>query len=203
MPASQPPKTRAKLQILNEVLSFPTIRNKDWTSDFSLYATPQIGDLVSMSSAPPTKWYLSWLVDYEEINNWPRYLLESIEDGELCWWSNVGINFYNRDRVRESPQWRWTDAQFAFRDRWMRVGKKNDAYIVLPSGPMFSSEDNSVTLSIRIRFGFSDYSNHRTWPNWKKVTIKMMDDYYKECEAEYENSKIKPASSLEEQHANH
>lgn len=179
-------KTRAKFHILNEVLSFPTIRNKDWTSDSFQERLPQKGDLVALSSAPPSKWYLSWLRDLAEENGMPKYLLESIEDGELCWWSNVGISFYNRERVANNPQWQWSDAQFAFRDRWGKVARKTGNRMVVPAEPVFGG-DGGVTLNVRIRFGISDYSNPKTFPNWKKVSVKIMDAYYKSSIAEYDS----------------
>lgn len=179
-------KNRARLMILSELMSFPTINNKDWRSDFG-NDKPQVGDLVSLTSAPPSKWYLSWFREYDQNNGWPKYLLESIEDGELCWWENVGLNFYDRERVANRPQWKWDDKQFEFNDRWHKVCRKNDAYIVLGCQPVFH-DDGSVTLDVRNRFQFSDYRNPRTFQDWKKVTMKQMDAYYKESAAEYETT---------------
>ena len=42
--------TRARLMILSELMSFPTINNKYWRSDFG-DDKPQVGDLVSLTSA--------------------------------------------------------------------------------------------------------------------------------------------------------
>ncbi len=92
---------RARLSILNEVLSFPAIHGKDWISDWN--EIPREGDLVALNCAPATKWYLSWVHEYDPGDGWPKYLLESIEDGELCWWSNVGINIYDRKKSLRTP----------------------------------------------------------------------------------------------------
>lgn len=178
-------KNRAKILILSEILSFPTISGKNWRSDLSCRTDLQIGDLVSLSSAPPTKWFLSWLREVDPNNGWPKYLLESIEDGELCWWENVGLNIYSRERVTDRPSWKWDDKQFEFNDRWHKVCRNNDAYIVLPCQPVFH-DDGSVLLDVRIRFQISDYRNPKTFPNWKKVTMKLMDSYYNESVKEYE-----------------
>lgn len=186
-------KHRARIAILSEVLSFPTIRNKDWTS-CHLDTAPQVGDLVAMSSAPATKYYLSWLHEYDPNNGWPKYLLESIDDGELCWWENIGLSYYNRERIANMASWKWDDEQYAFDDRWKKVCyKKNDAYIVLPCQPSFMP-DGSVWLDVRIRFGLDDYRNPVHFPNWKKVTMKMMDEYYKASSAEYHANKNLPAA---------
>ncbi len=181
------PKNRARISILSEVLSFPTIQNKYWhRGDFS-DDKARVGDLVSLSSAPASKWYLSWLRDYDYNNGWPKYLLESIEDGELCWWENVSVNYYDRETIRNRLTWQWDDHQFAFNDRWNKVGRRNDAYTVLPCLPTFN-DDGSVTLDVRVRWGFSDYHKPQTFQNWKKVTMKQMDAYYKECKAEYDKN---------------
>lgn len=177
-------KNRARISILSEVLSFPTI-GTNWKS--CMFGTePCVGDLVAMNCAPATKYYLSWLHEIDPNNGWPKYLLESIEDGEMCWWGNVGLSYYDRERVSLRASWKWDDEQFAFNDRWNKVCfKKNDAYIVLPCEPIFT-DDGGVLLEVRIRFGLDDYHNPVSFPNWKKVTMKMMDEYYKKSEKEYE-----------------
>lgn len=175
-------KYRAKIAILSELMSFPTINQKDWDSwDLK----PEVGDLVSLSSAPASKWYLGWVVEIRGLDDYPEYLLESIEDGSLCWWGNVGLNIYDRKRVSERVTWRWDDKQFAFNGRWLKVGRRNDAYIVLPCWAKFS-DDGSVELNVRIRFGMNEFSYPRTFPNWKKTLMKDMDSYYKECCEVYE-----------------
>lgn len=176
------------MSILSELLSFPMISQNDWMRKIGKTNVIK-GDLVSLTSAPSSKWYLSWVRDYEHNNGNPKYLLESIDDGELCWWENVGINIYSRERVNERPTWQWDDRQFAFYDKWLKVCYKwNDAYIVLPVLPIFN-EDGSVKLDVRVRFSLSEFSNPKTWPNWKKLYMKEMDAYYKESFEKYNNRK--------------
>lgn len=182
-------KNRARIQILSSLLSFPTIRNKDWTSDLG-GGVATVGDLVALSSAPASKWYISWVADKQPGGFGGRWLLESIEDGELCWWENIGICYYNRERVAENKHWRWTDKQFAFQDKWSRVAKRNGAYIVLPRPPEFM-DDGSVMLNVRVRLSLNEFSNPVVFPSWKKLTSKQMDAYWKETEALYE-SRRKP-----------
>ena len=181
-------KNRSRISILSELLSFPSISGKDWTRCYS-ETPPQVGDLVSMNCAPATKYYLSWMREIKQDEyGIVRYLLESIEDGELCWWSNIGLSYYDRDRVAERSTWRWDDDQFAFYDRWQKVCQKNDAYIVLPCVPKFN-EEGGVTLNVRIRFSFDDYRNPVYFENWKKLTNKAMDDYYKKSFNGYQDFK--------------
>lgn len=182
-------RSRSRVQILSRLLSSPQFDEKDWQSD--LFDTKaEIGDLVSLTSAPPTKWYLSWVIDVEkhESRFSTKYLLESIEDGSLCWWENIGFNVYNRQKTKENITWKWDDKQFAFNDRWRKACNRNDAYIVLPKLPSFN-EGNSVTLDVRIRFGLKDFSHPRTFDNWKKLTIKEMEKYYLECVEKYNSEK--------------
>lgn len=171
-------KNRARISILSELLSFPTINQKDWDSFSEEYA--RVGDLVSLSSAPESKWYLSWVVDIDGSKGYMRYLLESIEDESLCWWENVGLNIYNREKIKDRSIWKWTDDQFTFYDRWLKVARKNDAYMVMPRLPKFN-EDGSVEMSVYRRHDFeSKFSNNRVFEKWKKVTMKVMDEYYKD-----------------------
>lgn len=187
-------RNRAKLVILNELLSFPTVNQKNWSGGYS-GLKPQEGDLVSLFSAPVTKWYVSWVRGYEENGGWPKHLLESIEDGQECWWENVGINIYDRELVAKNPHWQWDDRQYAFEDRWMKVCSRG--YMVKPWSPVFGV-DGSVSLNVRIRFGLDDYKNPVVFPNWKKVTVKMLTDYYQKCVAEYEarDKRVQPEEGL-------
>lgn len=116
-----------------------------------------------------------------------EYLLESIEDGALCWWGNVSVNPYNQETVNKFPQWRWTDEQFAFSERWQRACKRRDAYMVLPMLPVFH-DDGSVTLGCRLRYEGLPGREWRPQPkkfdNWKKLKVKDMLAYYDEASAE-------------------
>lgn len=180
---------RARISILSELLAFPTISGKDWTSGTGR-SNPAAGDLVSLCSAPDTKWCLSWCREVVVTENgWQKFLLESLEDGELCWWTNVGVNVYSRERVSERPTWQWDDRQFAFNDRWNRVCyKEHDAYIVLPTLPEFK-DTGAVILGVRIRHQFSDFRYSQEFPNWKKVTMKIMGEFYVGCCQRYKDSK--------------
>ncbi len=180
-------KNRARLKILSELLSFPTIRNKDWTSGDWGDSVAKCGDLVAMSAAQPSKWYLSWLRDVQEKDGWTHYLLESVDDGELCWWHNIGLAFYNRERVAICQDWQWTDRQFAFRDRWFRVCKKHDAYIIRPVSPIFG-DNFEVVLDVRVMHSMSPFRRPMVFDDWRKVTKKMMSEFYLESVKKYDQS---------------
>ena len=176
-------KTRARLSILNTLLSFPTIRNSDWRSA-GYEEKVQVGDLVSLSSAPVSKWYLSWLRDIVVKEGWEHYLLESVDEGDLSWWHNVGLSFYNREKVRENFRWCWDDKQYAFNDRWMKVCKRYNDHILTPLLPVFG-EGTEVVLDVRVRLRIHTDSSFRRPLNfkiWKKLTMKTMAEYYQESQ---------------------
>ena len=73
-------KTKARLAILSDMMSFPTIRNRDWNSDSFDYDV-RVGDLVSLSSAPASKWYVSWVREITKVNTGFRKI--ELKDGLL------------------------------------------------------------------------------------------------------------------------
>ncbi|MFN4296939.1 MAG: hypothetical protein ACK4FB_08855 [Brevundimonas sp.] len=203
------PKLIARQQIMHYVLSFCLSRQYDVAkaeeeqggqkyAGLDAFvgggfgdAQVQVGDLVVLSSAPPSKWIIGWLVETRETNpGWPEYLIESLEDGALCWWHNVGLSYLPRRLVALHPEWRWTDRQWAFKHRWWKVcyGEK-DAYIVRPLMPEFGA-GFEVTLGTRTSHGWDDIRPTRSFPDWRKVTKAMMAAAYDECVAEREAIRI-------------
>jgi len=180
-------KVRARLSILNELLRNPAVRGEDWEHDI-FGEQVQVGDLISLSFAPINKWYVSWIKDIKKESD-GTYLLESIEDQELRWWSNVSISVFNREIVKERSSWRWDDKQFEFYDRWLKVGKRNGAYMLRPGLPIFTGKD--VILNVRVAFSLTAFSNPKTFSNWKKLPMKEMDEYYKECDLKWKNGEVK------------
>lgn len=195
--APSSPKLRARLLILSHIAQFSLQRRiggqiygglKDMAfQDSGMGAQDAVpGDLVALQSAAPSKWYLGWLISRERPEGWhdEQYTIESIEDGELCNWSNVSLIYYDRSQVSGHPEWRWTDRQHQFNDRWKRVCYKDrDAYIYLPIQPAFH-QDGSVTLGTRTRFGLDDTRPTRLFPDWRKVTKATMLAFYDEAVAQ-------------------
>lgn len=186
-------KNIARQEILNYVITFCTKQNYgDGYShlpdkEHSFYSTSSdgqrkipIGSLVRLMAAPFSKYYLSWLreIDYNDGGYSTKWLLESIEDGSLCWWENVQIWALAKEATDKFPSWQWTDQQFQFKNRWINAcHKKRDAYITLPCFPEFT-EDNGVTLRLRTRFGLSDDNPEIRFDNWKKVKTSEMLEFY-------------------------
>lgn len=186
-------RNTARIEILNYITVFCTrkyfgensfsMNDKEHSfvgDHFGNQSTIPIGSLVSLQSAPFSKYYLSWLkeVKIEDSRFRRQFLLESIEDGSLCWWSNVSIFGLPKETTDKFPEWKWTDKQFAFKKRWFNACyKKRDAYITLPMFPIFA-DDGSVILKTRERYHMSDYSPEQKFDDWKKVTVKDMLDFY-------------------------
>lgn len=194
-------KSRSRTRILHYVLSFCV--TKIFGSEEAIKKHPQthggisgfvkvsdntpvqVGDLVLLEAAPATKWQIGWLAETRSTpEGWTEYLIESLEDGSLCWWSDVGLCFLKRDAVQ--AQWRWDDRQWAFKDRWFRVcdkawGASDDRPLLPDFGDGFA-----VTIGTRTSNRFDDIGPTRTFPDYRKVTKAMMAQCYAECVAERE-----------------
>lgn len=186
--------SRSRSLILDHVISVATCNyygdnyspkvNKDWS--FRSTQTSPIGSLVSVGFIRQTGWYLAWVLDQKPDGAFgsQQYLLESVENGQHVWWSNISLRQYSPDTVKEHPEWRWTDKQHELNDRWQRVCyRKCRAYIVLPVNATFG-DGFSVTLATRIRFGLAPPPKPKTFDNWRKVTASMMQEYFNEAVAE-------------------
>lgn len=185
-------KSIARLEILNYMFKFCLSRRYNGESKnvgghdndyfvpyFSCGMLPQKGDLVALSSvSTTTEWYLSWYLDFmpgcDCFSN--VHVLESIDNGNLCNWSNVSFYVMNRDIVDKNPQWKWTDKQFEFKKRWFKTCNKNTDYITSPCLPVFGDRFK-VVLSTRKKYGFGDGAQH-VFNDWRKVTIKDMVNFY-------------------------
>lgn len=187
------PKTRARIEILSHVAQFCLMQDIGGSVYRGLEChrwkanrLPAVGSLVAVQCARPSNWYLSWVV---EIINYPGtedkgYLLESIEDGWLCEWTNVSLLEYNPADLLSFPHWRWSDKQYKLNDRWMDACyKKRGAYLKLPIRAEFTA-DGGVTLGLRTRMGLNTRRPTRTFEQWPKVTVKMMLEFYDQVVAE-------------------
>lgn len=184
---------QARQAIMHYVLSFCTTRAWPDRKTPGLHGfTPEhgghralVGDLVLLESVGGwTKWNIGWLREINPNDGYPIHVIESLEDGELCNWSNVGLAFLPREELASHPSWQWNDRQHAFRDRWNRICfASKDAYIVKPLPPVFG-QGYTVTLGTRTAHGFDDIRPTRSFPDWRKVTKAMMAQCYAECAAE-------------------
>lgn len=178
-------KTRSRIAILSYVLKFTT--TSDWEPEkeygkkspgiigfvncgFSGAGQPKEGDLVILSSVRTTKWVIGWLRGIRAGRGDYEYLIESLEDGTLCWWHDVGISYLNRREVRY--EWQWTDRQWKFNDQWARVVYRNT---IGRSRSAVFHDDGSVTVTMRRSFAREeDPTATHVFPDWKKVKVRDM-----------------------------
>lgn len=164
---------------LNQLIMYeakPRPFNSFKNEGFIIGEEPKEGDLVQLSAAPYSKWQLSWYHKYDTEHD--QHLLESIQDGSLCNWSNISLNVFTRETVNNNPQWRWTNKQFEFLDKWNKALKAEDAYIYPSNGISFSEDLSTATISIRVRYGLSAKTAELALTNWNKITIKALRQNY-------------------------
>lgn len=184
-------KNIARIQILNYIVTrcksinygdgknLGGFNNNYFFPNYPSGEPPIPGDLVCLTSASPSEWYLSWYLELIPQSDYYSniHVLESIETGKVCNWRNVGFDILCRDVVKQYPEWRWTDKQYAFKDRWFRACyKKRAAFMTLPKSPIFH-DGGGVTIGTRKRHGLGGEFNLK-FPNWKKVLVKDMLEFY-------------------------
>lgn len=141
------------------------------------------GDLVALQAAPVSDWSFSWVIDVDKSDEeriGPRYLLESIFTGEQVWWSNVGVSYYDREKIDES--WRWTDRQWVFCDRWLRTCAKNynsSPSILVAAYPKFNDDGSAI---MRARKKWTSDIFEIPIENWKKLTLANMSGVIKDMD---------------------
>lgn len=131
--------------------------------------TPKPGDLVMLTSAPPSDWHLSF---YRQDQQNGYHLLESLRTGELCPWGNVGFLVIDREKVGLLERAEWSDAQFEFQDKFHKVYSRADFYINIPFIDRF--EGDLVHVAFRTRFGLDEIRTAVEPIRWPKVNHKAL-----------------------------
>jgi len=114
---------KSRQEILSRIVNFCTYNfygngnfGKPIDSNYSFRSSfnglPPIGSLCKLTSTRDSKWCLAWLV--EIVGD--KFLLKNIEDGELCWWENIGLDYLPIQLTDENPQWKWDDDQWDFQN---------------------------------------------------------------------------------------
>lgn len=130
---------------------------------------PKPGNLVLLQSAPPSEWHLSFYI--EDCGD-GYHLLESVQTGALMRWGNVGFMVLNEEKIGAGDPARWTDEQFAFKDKFRKVWRKADFYLALPFIEAFDGD--LVDIRFRTRHGFDDKITPIPPFEWKKITQKAL-----------------------------
>lgn len=171
-------KDRSRKEVLWYVCQFHLGRQwgkPEWTPN----RVPHVGSLIALQSMRERDFYLGWVhaVAIGQNEFVTVYTVESLETGELIDWSNVSILECSRETTDKHPEWRWTDEQWAFKDRWDKLCySERDAYIVLPIMPEFDGD--AVTLGTRIRHGWWDRPPSKRFEQWSEVSDDDMLAYF-------------------------
>lgn len=202
-------KERSRILILSAIAQFSLSRTfgdqrtHGGLLEYSFIETraPSPGTLVALQAAPSSKWYLSWVVScgWPENHACMEYALESIEDGEICNWSNVSVWAMPRTTTDGHPEWRWTDKQHEFNDRWTRLCHKDrNAHSYLPCRAKFYDDGKNVSVELRSRFNFDETFHPNRWfDDWRKVTDAELLAFYDEAVAEQEAKLAAAAAKAE------
>lgn len=181
-------KSRAKIEILNYIMmcctkrKYPNINDENtFQGSFLNDIKPPVGTLCILGSAPFSDFYLSWLHSITGDGYDRTYLLESIENGKLCNWSNVSIFWLPKEKVDSFPTWKWDNDQFVLMDKIDKAFKQCGAYILRTMLPEFG-EGGSVTLRVRKMFD-NDCVYSETFPSYKNMTLKAIKEFYKRAES--------------------
>ena len=151
---------------------------------------PMEGDLVLLTSAPMSEWRLSWYVEKRRQEGWScdEYLLQSTSTGELCWWSNVGLNVLCRKTTKQHPEWRWDDEQVEFNSNWIKwMDDQPDGYIYRPVYCSFYAGDE-VEFGVRVRH--SDRYVTKRFSKWRTLSKRKQVQIYRDLVAELKQSKL-------------
>lgn len=157
----------------------------------------QVGDLIRLEAAGQSKWTLSWLLEIRRTKHGDyEFLCESLIDRDQCWWSNVGVSYLHRRTVAQHPEWRWTDAQHAFNDKWLKACRRFDTHLYRPFAADFNA-DGSVTLGTNSRYDFDKLRPTVTLQRWQKLTLKALAEVYQQCLAQHEALASQPREAAQ------
>jgi hypothetical protein len=141
-----------------------------------------IGDLVLLTAARQSKWRLSWLHAIELREGGDHiYTVASAIDGELCNWSNVGIQVFNRHTLKHQPHWRWTNQQWKwYHKMWTKAFHESTT---LSRCLLAEFDDDKVTVKSCLRYGLSDGTTTRTI-SWREASVPSMEALAADMEKE-------------------
>ncbi len=148
------------------------------TGSFSS-AGAQVGDLIRLTSTQDKEYRLGWLIATRLVGHDTEYLIQSLKTGKFCWWSNVGVDYFHRTTLGYHPEWKWTDEQHEFNDRWMGACQEyHDPYIWPPLWADFN-DDGTVSVGVRMRHDQEgDPRPTIKLTNWQSARRKGLADVY-------------------------
>lgn len=170
---------KSKIEILSYISN---ICLNGFVRKFNLSQDPISGDLIALTMCNSSEWYLSWYIN----NDGDNHILKSIETGKIARWSNVGLQVFDRETLEKFPNWKWTDKQHEFNDKWFKAFKRSDKFDFKPMLAHF--EDKKVTLKIRQSFS-NEIEVQKTFDNWKILKINTMVKWIKSNDLKFSYKK--------------
>jgi hypothetical protein len=168
-------KHRARQSIMFYVLAFCTEKPYARRDCSWINGEHAVGDLVLLRCVRGwTKWNIGWLRGIvPHRSGWHKYVIESLEDGELCNWENVSFEYMRREIVADNPEWQWNDDQFSFWDRF-RITCREECWSPAPMQPKFNGL--SVELSMRERYE-EKVSEPELFKDYREITTEMIVEF--------------------------
>ncbi len=149
---------------------------------------PSPGDIVMLSSAPPSEWDLS-IYRSDEGNGY--HLVESMRTGVIGRWGNVGFYILDREKIGFPQSVDWTDEQFAFSDKFHKVYRRAGFHMAVPFIDRF--EGDTAHIIFRTRYSLDDKLTPADISGWQKITQRSLMAQLVAAEAKHE-SKDAPAA---------
>ena len=174
-------KHKARESIMHVVLQFCTTREYRRLEPYVFRSgEPKVGDLVLLESVRRwTKWNIGWLREISADHfGCHAYVIESLEDGELCNWTNVGLVYIDRQLLKDYPRWQMTDRQVEF---WERLYKE---FREIPFGPRPA---NPYFDGVSVKFDIIDSLSRKeigsfSFDDFTALTEKKIEKFRKQIE---------------------
>ncbi|MDR5839374.1 hypothetical protein [Caballeronia sp. LZ034LL] len=155
------------------------------------------GDLLLISGHRNPLWRMAWLKRVKLGECGPEYIVQSTQgEGEVTCMHNVSVSFFHRPTLAQHPEWRWTNEQHWFMDRWLEaVMQHRDTRLIAPMMPVFFGD--SVCLKARGRFGISDFRPEKTINDFREMTQDSILSCYDELCQQLHTDKVLKATPTE------
>lgn len=148
---------------------------------------PSPGDIVMLSSAPPSEWDLS-IYRADEGNGY--HLVESMRTGVVGRWGNVGFHILDREEIGFPQSVDWTDDQFAFSDKFHKVYRRAGFHMAVPFIDRFDGD--TAHIIFRTRHNIDQYRTQVEILGWQKITLKALLAQLLEAEAIHKEKGTQP-----------
>lgn len=143
-------------------------------------------DLVVVTAMSDPEFRLSWI---KELIRHPsgevEFLFQSAKTGKEQWWTNVGTYVMRREMVSEHPEWRWNNAQWGVQERWAKLQRAKDEYVIRTA--LFSIHDTYAVVRTRTRYSMDTVNVVRSF-DWVNTTDEQLEEIYDQLIKDHEHA---------------